>query len=254
MIHRAIQRAYYIANTQYEADYVIEHGARPDRVFPIGVGVDLDVFGETSPVEARQALGLDDGPVVGFIGQIGGHKGIDTLLKAMPRVWQAHPTAWLLIAGARTSYMTEVERLIAKLAPQERERVRLHPGFAPQDKGKLFAAVDVFAYPSGFESFGIAFLEAWAAGKPVVGCRSGAIPTVIADGSDGLLVTYGDPSSLALAILLLLNDPSMRARFGAAGRRKVEARYTWPHIARRFREVYRLAIESRRLSALGSRL
>ena len=108
----------------------------------------------------------------------------------------------------------------------------------------LFSAIDVLAYPSGFESFGIAFVEACAAGKPVVGCRRGAIPTVIDEGIDGLLVEYREPSGLAVAIIELLQDRARAQRMGQAGRDKVLARYTWPRVAERFRQIYRIAVES----------
>jgi glycosyltransferase involved in cell wall biosynthesis len=244
MIHRAIHRVHYIANTQYEADYVIARGARRDRVFVIGVGVDLEHFSGITPEAARAQLGVTDGPVVGFIGQIGGHKGVDTLLQAMPSVWDMHPDAWLLIAGGRTGFYPAVEAAVQGLPPARRARVRLLPDFPRELKGTLFSAVDVFAYPSGYESFGISFLEAWAAGKPVIGCRRGAIPTVIAEGRDGLLITFGDAAMLAGAIRRLLADPAMRRGFGDAGRAKVLERYTWPAVARRFREVYAAAISA----------
>jgi glycosyltransferase involved in cell wall biosynthesis len=148
----------------------------------------------------------------------------------------------LLIAGGRTGFYPEVERFVAALPPTRRARVVLRPDFPPEEKGQLFACVDVFAYPSGYESFGIAFLEAWAAGKPVIGCRRGAIATVIQEGVDGLLVPYADASSLAPAIVRLLDEPETRQALGEAGRRKVLARYTWPLVAKRFREVYELAL------------
>ncbi len=245
MIHRAIRGAYHVAYTQYEADFVISRGAVPGRVSVIGVGVDPGQFEGISAVDARRRLGLDGGPVVGFIGQLGGHKGVDTLLHAMPRVWHAHPDAWLLVAGSRTGFYPHVEHLIAGLPPRSRERVKLFPDFPLDEKGHLFAAVDVFASPSGFESFGISFLEAWTAGKPVIGCRSGAIPTVIADGEDGLLVPYADAESLAAAISRMLADGQLREAMASRGRRKVLEQYTWPLVARRFREVYQLAIDGR---------
>lgn len=244
MIYRAIRKAYYIANTQYEADYVISRGAQPERVFAIGVGVDPEQFSVLSSDKAKERLGLDDGPVVAFIGQMGAHKGVNTLLTAMRRVWHSHPRAQLLIAGARTGYYVTVEQLVRQLPAAQRSRVKLYPDFPLDEKGALFAAVDVFAYPSGYESFGIAFLEAWAAGKPVIGCSRGAIRTVVRDGVDGLLVDYEDPHMLAIAIATMLGDPAMRTAFGAAGRDKVFARYTWAEIARRFRQVYEAAIKA----------
>lgn len=242
MIFRAIRRADYIANTRFEADYVIETGASPDRVSTIGVGVDLEQFGRVRPAEAKQRLGLDDGPVVGFIGQLAAPKGVGTLVRAMPRVWQSEPRAQLLIAGGRTSYLPQLEQQIAALPGDARCRVKVLVDFDADLKGTLFDAIDVLAHPSGFESFGIAFLEAWAAGKPVIGCRRGAQMSVIAEGVDGLLVHFDDPPMLALAIVHLLANPALGASYGEAGRRKVLARYTWPHIARQFRDVYQRAI------------
>jgi glycosyltransferase involved in cell wall biosynthesis len=96
----------------------------------------------------------------------------------------------------------------------------------------------VFAYPSGFESFGIAFLEAWIRAKPVIGCRAGAIPSVIEDGWDGLLVRYEDKDELAHAVIRLLENPQMRRELGERGRQKTLRRYTWDIVSDRFREVY----------------
>lgn len=245
MIFRAIRRADYIANTRFEADYVVQTGASPDRVTAIGVGVDAGAF-TVAQADARKRLGLPDGPLVGFIGQIAAAKGVGTLLSAMPRVWQSEPSARLLIAGGRTNYFATLERAIADLPADQQARVTLMPDFEDALKPVLFAAIDVLAYPSGFESFGIAFAEAWAAGKPVIGCRRGAQMSVIDDGADGLLVHFDDPAMLALAIVHLLSNPWLRAAFGEAGRRKVLERYTWPHVARRFREVYQRAIERQR--------
>jgi glycosyltransferase involved in cell wall biosynthesis len=96
-----------------------------------------------------------------------------------------------MLAGARTLYAAQLEADLARLSPQERQKVILRYDFPAEEKPWLFAATDVFAYPSGFESFGIAFLEAWAVKKPVVGCRRGAIPWVVSAGKDGLLVPEG---------------------------------------------------------------
>ena len=104
-------------------------------------------------------------------------------------------------------------------------------------------ACDVFVYPSAWESFGIAYLEAWAAGKPVIGCRRGAVPWVINSGEDGLLVDYGDNDNLAGAILLLVENREWADNLGRTGQIKTMKRYTWKTIARQFRGVYELALE-----------
>jgi len=181
---------------------------------------------------------MKDQPVVGFIGQLGGHKGVDTLLRAMPLVWDIFPHVQLLVAGARTGFASELERLLRRYSPEQRKQVVWVENFPEKQKPGLFAAVDAFVYPSGYESFGIAFLEAWSAGKPVVGCQRGAIPAVVDAGRNGLLVPYNHPPLLAEAILLLLRNPDWAQALGHAGRQKVLARFTWEKVAAAYREAY----------------
>jgi glycosyltransferase involved in cell wall biosynthesis len=240
MIYQAVQQAdHYIAYTQYEADYVIRKGAHASKVTTIGVGVDPEPFEQISAEEAKKHLGLDpETQLVGFVGQLGWHKGIDTLLKAMQLVWQVRPETMLLIAGAKTRLALDLERWLDQLSPEERSRIILRYNFKNEEKPLLFSALDIFAYPSGFESFGIAFLEAWSAKKPVIGCRSGAVPWVVSAGRDGLLVGFRDDKLLAQAILTLLENPAWASRLAEAGHDKVIQRYNWPEIARGFRKVY----------------
>ena len=159
MIYEAIRRSVYIAYTPFEADYVIRRGALAERVFVTGVGVDLERYQTVSPATAKRDLGVADRPVVGFIGQLGGHKGVDTLLDAMPRIWCEIPETHLLLAGARALFTGRIDEIIGQWPPAWRDRVRLCLDFPEEEKPGLFAAVDVFAYPSGYESFGIAFLD-----------------------------------------------------------------------------------------------
>jgi glycosyltransferase involved in cell wall biosynthesis len=249
MIYQAIQQAdHYLANTEFERQYVIERGAHPEKVSAVGLGVDRELFEATDPYEAKQRFNLGDDPVVGFIGQIGAHKGVDTLLRAMPRVWKEVPEAKLLIAGARTLFAEALEASIQQLTPAEQARIILYYNFANEEKPWLFAATDIFAYPSGFESFGVAFVEAWAVKKPVIGCRRGAVPWVVDAGRDGLLVEFQNEKLLAEAILQLLKNPEWARSLGEAGYQKMLTRYNWPETARRYRAIYRQVVENYRAS------
>lgn len=239
MIYDAIRDAdAYIALTSYEADYVVSRGARPDRVHAIGAGVDADRYGGVASDEAKWRLGFDRRPLVGFIGQLAQHKGLDTLLRAMPRVWGAEPDVNLLIAGGRTLFASEVERIVSEWPEPFRRRCRLHLGFREDQKPWLFGAIDMLACPSGYESFGITCIEAWAAGKPVIAARSGAVESVISEGVDGLLIDYQDEQALGTAILDLLRNAARARTMGAAGRAKVIERYTWQRVGEEFRRVY----------------
>lgn len=241
-IYDAIRQSLYIAYSSFEADLVMRRGADASRVFVVGAGVDPEPFAAADGAAARRAVGLDpDRPVVSYIGQLGGHKGIDVLLRAMRQVWGRQRGVQLLIAGARSRFLPVIEGLINDLPPSMRGQVHLVLDFDDHQKAGLFAATDVFTYPSGYESFGIAFVEAWAARKPVIGCRRGAVPSIVTDGTDGLLTTWQDETSLADAIVTLLRDPARAARMGDAGWQTMHRRYRWPHVADRFHDVYRVA-------------
>jgi len=240
MIYQAIQKANgYIAYTQFEANYVTQKGIPSDKVAVIGLGVDIEPFKQTNATIAKQQLGIDPNtPLVGFIGQLGWHKGVDTLVRAMPKVWQIVPEAMLLIAGAKALFSKNLEQLLAKLSPDQREKIILRYNFQNEEKPWLFSAVDIFAYPSGFESFGIAFLESWAIKRPVIGCRAGAIPWVITAGRDGLLIDFQNDEQLAEAIISLLRNPYWARQLGEAGYKKVINHYRWPQVASCFRDFY----------------
>jgi glycosyltransferase involved in cell wall biosynthesis len=245
MIYQAIARSLYIAYSSFEADLVLARGASASRVFIVGAGVDPAPFERADGARARVAVGLDPGrPVVGYIGQLGGHKGIDVLIRAMRLVWKRRPETQLLIAGARSRFVPVIDAMLDDLPPSCRHNVRVVHDFDDESKAGLFAATDVFAYPSGYESFGIAFVEAWAAGKPVIGCARGAVPSIVSDGVDGVLTRWQNPHDLAQAIGALVSDPAAAARMGQEGHRKMRARYTWPHVADRFHDVYRIAAKA----------
>lgn len=239
MIHRAIRQAdLYVAYTGFEAGHVVAQGANLERVDVIGLGVDPEPFDAVDATAAKSALGFGEHPVIGFIGQLGVHKGVDTLLEAMPAIWERRPDTRVLIAGSHTEFARQIETRVAQYDEESRKKVVLHYDFDEAEKPGLFGAVDVFVYPSGYESFGVAFLEAWAAGKPVIGCRNGAVPDVIRDGQDGVLVPFRDAEALAATALSLLENPEWARGMGLIGRARVSDRHRWSAVARRFRESY----------------
>jgi glycosyltransferase involved in cell wall biosynthesis len=158
-----------------------------------------------------------------------------------------HTQAHLLIAGGQSTYSEKLQALIHTLPPQQQRQIVVLSNFEEAEKPNLLAACDIFVLPSGEESFGIAFIEAWACGKPVIGTRSGAIPTVIAEGQDGLIVKYGDADELAQAIQTLLQAPERRETLGNAGRKKVLENYTWEIVTDQLRTVYTKITGSKRL-------
>lgn len=189
-------------------------------------------------VDIRRHPGLNDGPVVGYIGQISAHKGVDLLISAMQLLWLHYPEAQLLIAGARRPFAEKVEEMIAKLPEWQKNNIVISYDFPEDEKASLYQALDIFVYPSRYESFGISFLEAWNVYKPVIGLKVGAIPWVVDDEVNGLLVDGDGIGGLAKAIIQLIESPELAYRLAENGNQKVLTQYTWPAVASQFHAVY----------------
>ena len=119
-----------------------------------------------------------------------------------------------------------------RLPAEARARIRLHGKRPHAELPGFYREADVLVVPSLSEAFGKPAAEAMASGLPVVATRAGGIPEVVADGETGLLVAPNDPLAMAEAIARVARDPALRARLGAAGRRRAEERFSYDSIAR----------------------
>lgn len=243
MIFQAIEQADgYLANTTFEQDYLAARRIDPAKISVVGGGVDAEKLAQADGRSWRQSHQLTDEPLIAFVGQQVAHKGIDTLLQAMPHIWQTVPAARLALAGKPTAYSHTIRTLVAQLPEAQRQQIIILDAPPDEEKNGLLAACDVLALPSRHESFGIVLAEAWACGKPVVGCRIGGVAALVSDDEDGLLIPPGDDEALAQALLRLLQDPALRQKMGAAGRKKVQSRYTWQAVTAVYREACLAAI------------
>jgi glycogen(starch) synthase len=226
-----------IVQTRIEGNELARLGVARDRLVVLGMGVDLDRLVGGNGLRFRAQHGVD-GPIVTFMGAVTDDKGAVHLLKAMQSLWREGSQATLVLAGQPVSPST-LESAYRGLPEAHRLRVRRMGPVTGQLKQDLLASTDVFALPSRVDSFGIVYLEAWAYGVPVIGCRAGGVPEVIDEAENGLLVGFGDESGLASALARLLADTGMSSAMGRRGRAKVEARYTWDHLYPKLQAVYR---------------
>jgi glycosyltransferase involved in cell wall biosynthesis len=199
-------------------------GLPAGRVRSIANGVDLaeaDRALAAARPEARRQLGLFPPDVaIAWIGRLHRQKGLVHLLGAFHTLLQTHPTARLLLAGDgpdRPALEAAVEAL--RLAPFVRF---LGPQAGPW---ALLAGADIFVLPSLWEGMPNALLEAMAAGLPSVATAVGAVPEMVADGREAILVPPGDAGALARALAELAGSPARRHEMGARARRRLEETY-----------------------------
>jgi glycosyltransferase involved in cell wall biosynthesis len=168
-------------------------------------------------------------PTVLCVARLYRRKGVDRLIRVWPKIAAKIPDAVLRIAGDGL----EAARLKDLVRRTRMERTVFFEGDVTSraQLARLYANCDVFCLPSMHETFGIVFLEAMAAGKPVVAVNGAATPEVVRNGTDGVLVGPDD-AELADAVCALLSDAAMRETMGQNGRNRVSAEFDWKNAAR----------------------
>lgn len=200
-------------------------------------GIDLERFSGTSKpsAELRADLGLPaDAEVVGSVGRLSAEKGYDVLVRAAAELLPERPRLHLLLIGDGAEY-----RPLRELALSLGFGDRLHLPGIRQDAPALYPLLDVFCLPSHREGLPLALLEAMASGRPAVVTPVGGIPEVIGDPPEAALTVHpGDTGELARALAHLLDDSGLRARLGAAARRRVEEGFSRARMARSVGHLY----------------
>jgi len=231
-----------------------------ERVHVIYNGIDLNEYRRTSDTNALRAYGVDPfSPYILFVGRITRQKGVTHLVDAlryMPRGTQA-----VLCAGAPDTpeIAWEMREKVDQARAGGAKVVWIEKMVAKRDVIQLYSHARVFCCPSVYEPFGIINLEAMACETPVVASATGGILEVVVDEETGYLVPFtADPATgfptdpdrfardLAAKVSNLMNDPEKCKRFGQAGRRRVEEKFSWTTIADQTISLYQKLIDEKK--------
>lgn len=194
----------------------------------------------------RGRLGLGDAPIVLFLGRLHFKKGLDLLIPAFDALRRIAPDAQLVIAGPENDdYGTQVRGWVQARGLDR--VVRFIGSLQGVDVVQAYVDADVFALPSYTENFGMTVAEAMACALPVVISDQVNIHADVARAGAGL-VTRCDADEVAAALRALLGDVGRRSVMGSAGRRFVEAHYTWRAIVSDLTTEYQAVVARRRRS------
>jgi phosphatidylinositol alpha-1,6-mannosyltransferase len=211
------------------------------RLARLAPGVDTDAFRPGAGGAAVKAkLGLTGTPVVVCVSRLVTRKGQDTLIEAWPRVRAAHGAVLLLVGAGPAE--SRLRRLAGRRGVADSV---VFTGPVPgADLPAYYDAGDVFAMPCrtrraglDVEGLGIVYLEASAAGLPVVGGDSGGAPDAILDGETGYVLPGGDVAAVAGRISQLLADPAAARAMGEKGVAWVDREWRWDLVARRLGQI-----------------
>jgi glycosyltransferase involved in cell wall biosynthesis len=217
-------------HTSYEKDYIETKGVKTKTIVP-GIGLDFDVINKLNIRDIKQEIGIsNDDALISYIGSHGPAKGINNLINAFDVLAQDHRNIYLIIGGATTDYTKVLKDQIESLSEEVKKRISMMNDIDEDTKFSILKSSDIFVSVSGYESFGITYIEAWSQKTPVVSTRNGSIPYVVDEFQNGLLINYQDEEELAQALKELVDNKEYREKLGENGFQKLNEKYLWKDI------------------------
>jgi glycosyltransferase involved in cell wall biosynthesis len=243
-VAREIPRILTVSESS-RGDIVEQMGVPAERLHVVPVGMNPQVFGP------RPGIARVRGRLMTTASADMPLKGLAPLLEALAKVRTERDDAHLVVIG-KPKPKSRIPALIDRLGLGQ--AVEFVKGVSTERIVELYAEAEVACVPSLYEGFSLPAVEAMACGVPVVGTNGGAVAEVIGrDGETGLIVPAGDVDALAQALLRALGDADLRARLGAAGRRRALDNFTWRRTAEATAEHYRALLDEQPPAARAAR-
>jgi D-inositol-3-phosphate glycosyltransferase len=229
--------------TYYNADIekidVIPCGFDSHEIYPVGKHA------------ARATLGLDPHEkIVLHVGRMVPRKGADNIIRGFAQyVKESSGRARLVIVGGESDrpdpeQTPELGRLMEIAREEKIQDLVLFTGSRSRKKLKIYySAADVFVTTPWYEPFGITPIEAMACGTPVIGSAVGGIKFTVGHGETGLLVPSKDPAALKSALMKILHNDSLRARFSKKSIERVNRMFRWDMMAKQIVKVIETKIQ-----------
>jgi glycosyltransferase involved in cell wall biosynthesis len=241
-------RAIICVSANLKRHLSVKWGIPARKVVVLPNAADVHAFGQAfHPQVYRKRLGVDDGPVVMFVGGFYRWHALDLLVESFALVVLQVPEAQLVLVGDGP-VRAELEAKIGQLGMSN--RVILAGALEHTQVPALLSIADVTVapyarFPAGMYFSPLKLYEYMAAGKAIAATAAGQVAVVIRHGHNGLLVEPGDADAFAAAIVELLNDSAMRTRLGQNARRQAMEQHSWEHYVQKLEHMYRAVLSSR---------
>lgn len=241
LIRRTLNRSTRIIGTSAfyvrESPYLQRHRPKIRLVPP---GVDVSRFNPGVQVSAKMLRRFSGQRVILFVGSISKsqqHKGLGVLIDAFGKINSDHPDTRLVIIGMGDG----AEMYKSKAAGAGVLDKVEFTGYVDDDElAQYYRLATVFAMPSTnrSEGFGMTYIEASAAGTPVIGCSVGGVSYAIKQDETGLLAEPNSVESLCRTLLRILEDPELASRLGEAGAERAAREFAWPLVGQSTSEIF----------------
>jgi len=212
------------------AQRLLDAGVPAEKIKTIANGIDVQAFEHAQPLPV---LSFTNEKVIGMVARLDLQKGFEYLLRAVRELCHTFAGLKVVIVGEGPDRQA-IEEMVKEYGLQSNVVL----AGQHSDMPAVYAAMDIFVLPSLNEGLPMTILEAMAASRPVVATRVGAIPKVITDGVNGLLVNPRDTEGLRNAITSLLSDPERCRQMGEKAHDWVSRNYTSEAMALKYRQLY----------------
>jgi len=222
--------------SDYVRRYLVSRGVPAEHTATLYSPVVLPPPVEHSTLRGELGLAEDD-VVVGCVAVMRAAKGHKSLIDAMRPLMATRPKLHMVFVGSGSPTFENTQAYIQELGLQD----RIHMMGTRRDVPNLLAGFDVFALATEQEASGTVYVEAEAAGLPVIGTNVGGVSEMMRDGETGILVPVHDLPALQGALERLIDDPELRKQMGEAGRKMVwdEGVFSPARLAENTEAVYR---------------
>jgi glycosyltransferase involved in cell wall biosynthesis len=229
----------FISVSDIISQKAIAAGIAPaDKFKTVYSGMELDWFlkAQIDPLNVRREFGIpEDAIVVGKIARLFSLKGHDQLLDAAPAIVERHPAVRFFLIGDGLLY----EHLHRRAREAGILDNFVFAGLVPRERiPEMISAMDVVVHTSLREGLARVLPQALAMGKPCVSFDIDGAPEVVKPNETGYLVRPGDAQGLADAVTRLIDDPRLRARMGAAGRKLVDPAFRAETMVQQIAGIY----------------
>ena len=225
----------------------------PERLHVIYNGIDLNEYHKVETTAALERFGIyPTKPYLLFVGRITRQKGIIHLMRAIKHMTPGFQVVLCAAAPDTPEIGREMEKAVAQASAERDGIIWIREMVDKQSAYELYSHAAVFCCPSIYEPFGIINLEAMACETAVVASAVGGIKEVVVDGETGFLVPLEQMEEspfeaknpeqfardLASRVNQLIADPALCERFGRAGRKRAEEKFSWAAIAAETKTLY----------------
>jgi len=226
-----------VTYSHFEKTQIVEQGGVPaEKIVPVYPGVEVMHPIPEEVAAFRSTHDLIGKVVISHVARLSIFKGTDKLIQLLPVLRAETGQDVVLLLVGRNLEPDLLGSLVQECGVEQ--HVKFLGAVSEEELRLAYTVSDLFALPSQYESFGLVFLEAWAQGVPVIGCATGGVPELIHHGENGyLLEDAGQVAKLQQYAVQLIADENLRRQMGQKGQARVQAEFTWPQCARRFKEL-----------------